>query len=294
MRLVILTTLQAIILFFIIWSYSNLAPLQSLLLAISLSLPMLLFVKKRKEERSEIRDEKLKPLFRKVLIFSLILSLTFPFSFNYLLESSKPKAPKEKFDAEVLLAVGRFLLMVATYMFTPLVFALILAHSYGYNWRILRGAEGRRYFGQIYVLFFIVMLISVMVVATVRSSHRYQIEGRILELLVAELALFAISVFLITFLLRKNGYGWRNLPELIAYASSLDWKEFAKDRKARLAQNVLLGFIMYLILAFMLADFVLRGELLEFFIVVAKIFAVLGTIFLPLWLAVALYTRRMR
>ena len=294
MRLAILTTLQVIILFFIIWSYSNLTPLQSLLFAISLSLPMLLFVKKNKEERSEIRDEKLKPLFRKVLIFSLILSLTFPFSFNYLLESSKPKAPKEKFDAEALFAVGRFILMVATYMFAPLVFALILAYSYGYSWRILRGVEGRKHIGLIYLLFFIIMLVGIMVVVTVKNLHRYQIEGRILELLVAEVVLFAVSFLLITFLLRKNGYGWKDLPDLIAHSSSLDREEFATDRKARLAQNVLLGIVTYLVLAFMLADFVLRGEMLEFFIFVARLFAVLGIFFFPLWLAVELYTRRKR
>jgi len=235
---------------------------------------MLLFVKKRKEERSEIRDEKLKPLFRKVLIFSLILSLTFPFSFNYLLESSKPKAPKEKFDAEALFAVGRFILMVATYMFAPLVFALILAYSYGYSWRILRGVEGRKHIGLIYLLFFIIMLVGIMVVVTVKNLHRYQIEGRILELLVAEVVLFAVSFLLITFLLRKNGYGWKDLPDLIAHSSSLDREEFATDRKARLAQNVLLGIVTYLVLAFMLADFVLRGEMLEFFIFVARLFAV--------------------
>ncbi len=44
----------------------------------------------------------------------------------------------------------------------------------------------------------------------------------------------------------------------------------------------------------MLADFVLRGEMLEFFIFVARLFAVLGIFFFPLWLAVELYTRRKR
>lgn len=68
-----------------------------------------------------------------MLVFSLILSLTFPFSFSYLLEFSKPAAPKENFDAEALFAVGKFILMLAAYMFAPWVFALILAYSYGYG-----------------------------------------------------------------------------------------------------------------------------------------------------------------
>ena len=56
---------------------------------------------------------------------------------------------------------------------------------------------------------------------------------------------------------------------MIAYSASLDREKFAKGKKARLAQNVLMGIVIYLPLAFMLADSVL----LEFFIFVAKLFA---------------------
>ncbi|WP_456329423.1 hypothetical protein [Archaeoglobus sp.] len=56
----------------------------------------------------------------------------------------------------------------------------------------------------------------------------------------------------------------------------------------------MISIVAYLFFAFMLADFVLRGEALEFFIFIAKIFAVLGIFFLPLWLAVEMYTRRKR
>ncbi|WP_456329422.1 hypothetical protein [Archaeoglobus sp.] len=137
---------------------------------------------------------KLKPLFKNVMIFSLILSLTFPFSFNYLLESSKPEAPKEKFDAEALFAVGKFILMMAAYMFAPWVFALILAYTYGYNWRILRSVEGKRYIGLIYIAFFIILFSGMMAVATVRNLHRYQVGERLLELLLAEVP-YLLSLF---------------------------------------------------------------------------------------------------
>lgn len=69
MRLTILVTLQTVVLFFIIWSYSDFTLLQSLLLAVTLSLPTLLFVRRRKEERIEVekreQEKRLKPLFRK-------------------------------------------------------------------------------------------------------------------------------------------------------------------------------------------------------------------------------------
>lgn len=240
------------------------------------------------------QEERLKPLFRKVLVFSLILSLTFPFSFNYLLESSKPAAPKEKFDAEVLFAVGEFILMVGFYMFAPWVFALILAYSYGYSWRILRSVEGRKHIGLIHIVFFTTIFVGMMAVVTFRNLHIYQVEERILELLVAEVALFAVSFLFVTFLLRKNGYGWKDFPELVSHSTTLDRDDFAKDKKARLAHNAVIGIVAYLFFAFMLADSVLRGKTLEFFIFIAKIFAVLGIFFLPLWLAVELYTRRRR
>ena len=112
-----------------------------------------------------------------------------------------------------------------------------------------------------------------MTVVTVRNLHRYQVEERILDLLFAEVALFAVSFLFITFFYAKNGYGWKDLPELFTHSASLDREKFAKDKKARVVHNVVISIVAYLFLAFMLADFVLKGEALEFFIFIAKIFA---------------------
>ncbi len=202
----------------------------------------------------------MKPIFRKVLILTLLVALTFPFSFRNLLEASKPEAPKEKFDLEALVAGGRVMLVTALYFFSPWFFALILAKSYGYSFKALRSVEARRHFGQVYFLFFLLLVVGLMSIVVSYSPDKYQFEGKIMELVAWELALFAGVFISLTVLLRKNGYGWKDLPELIAYSSSLDRSEFSKDEKADLTIKVVLGIFVYAILAFWLADSVFRGE----------------------------------
>jgi hypothetical protein len=286
-----ITAVQAAILFAIIRAYSAFDAITSTLLAAILSLPAFLLFRERKIEEREFKGD-LSHVFRRVLLLTILLSLTYPFAFYSILESSKPDAPKEKFDMEALVAVGRFILMMTFYIFSPWIFALIMAKSYGYNWKALRNVEARRHLGQIYFLLFLMLAVGMMSVIFVTSSERYQNGGSILELVVAELALFAATFSLLTFLLRINGYGWKDVPDLIAYASSLSRQEFYSDRKAGLARNVIIGIFAYIFLAFLLADFVLRGEALQFFVFIAKLFAILGVMFLPFWLAGELYRRR--
>ncbi|ADC64438.1 hypothetical protein Ferp_0256 [Ferroglobus placidus DSM 10642] len=233
-------------------------------------------------------------LFRKVLVVSLIFSLTYPFVFNYVLEVSRPDSPKDKFDLEVFLAVGKFILITATYVFFPWIFALILAYRYGYSWKDLRGSEARKYFGIVYTLLFLVLVVGVWSVILFRRSSEYSIENKFPELLMAELVLLTIVAFFITVLLRKNNYSWRDIPELIAYSSSLSREEFASDKKANLATYVILIILSYVTFAFMLADYVLRGKIVEFLYTAVKMFAAIIVFLSPLFAVVKIFSKRRR
>jgi len=82
------------------------------------------------------------------------------------------------------------------------------------------------------------------------------------------------------------------LPEVITHSASLDRERFAKEKKARLARNVLLGVFIYLPPRPRACGLCAEGESLEFFPFLLQNLAILGTLFFPLWLAAELYSRR--
>ncbi len=146
----------------------------------------------------------------------LITGISFYFTFDQILESAKPKAPKEKLDTEVLAGLFTFIPVMTLYLLAPLLIVLIVAHSYGYGWKeIRRNREARKRVGHVYLLYFFLIYSFVMYWAIAKSAGGYSIdEGKILLIIAGEFLLALSSVPVLAIVLRKHGYKWSDVKRI--------------------------------------------------------------------------------
>lgn len=70
-----------------------------------------------------------------------------------------------------------------------------------------------------------------MTVVTVRNLHRYQVEERILDLLFAEVALFAVSFLFITFFYAKMAMGGKICRNYLPIQRPLTGRNLPRTKK---------------------------------------------------------------
>ncbi len=297
----------------LIRQFSTLSVWESFLLAISISFlgSLSILIRRRlrdvkSEQPPTMNKEIIKAMFRTATVLVIIIGISFYFTFDQILESAKPKAPKEKLDAEVLAGLFTLLSVVTLYLLVPLLVVLIVAYSYGYGWKEIRKIrEARKRMGYVYILYFFLIYSLVMYWAIIKSASGYSIdEDKILLIIAGEflLALSSIPVFAIV--LRVHGYKWSDIRRIhkIFFQNMANvekpWWMLPKDAKEwksiNLTQHIILIASIYVALAFMLAWYIITDKVEKFVLDAAKIYIFIGAIFLPIWVAIELYGRRKR
>jgi hypothetical protein len=253
-----------------------------------------------------MNKEKIKVMFRIVTVLVFITGISFYFTFDQILESTKPKVPKEKLDTEVLAELFIFIPVMTLYLLAPLLIVLIVAHSYGYGWKEIRNnPEARKRVGYVYILYFFLIYSSTMYWAIVKSAGGYSIdESKILLIITGEFLLALTSIPVLAIVLRMHGYRWKDVKRIHKiFAQNManiekPWWTLPKDaeewKSINLTQYIGLVAFTYVTLAFMLAWYIIVDKAEKFVLDIAKIFISIGAVFLPIWVAIELYGRRKR
>ena len=253
------------------------------------------------ESKSTVDRGRIRAMFKLVALLTLITAVSFYFVFDQVVESAKPDVPKEKFDAEVLAGLFILILVVSLYLSAPLLIVVIIAHGYGYGWRDLRcDPEARRKMSYVYILYLLLLFLSVMCWALVKSVGEYItniIEDKILLIIAGELLLALLFVAILVVILRLHGYEWgdvKRIRRIFDSLASIDkprWmlsKDSEELKGVNLMQSIVLIVLAYLILAFMLAEYALIGKANEKLV----LFVLMGVVFLLVWNAVEFWGRR--